>query len=175
MYPDLSRLSVKELLRLESGIVAELRCRKLVRTNNKPLGDIAEQIVRLARGGELESNSAKSYDLTDASGSTIQVKAMGARAAGRSGKFSPFRTFDFGTAVFLVFEAGTFDLLTARELEAHDVKLVSKYSRHTNGWQPTLRQIESAGRDVLDEMRAAYLEIDRVCGPMQSPLGDSLE
>ena len=42
---DLSGLRVRDLLRLEAGVVAELRDRGLVRTNNKPLGDIAEQVV----------------------------------------------------------------------------------------------------------------------------------
>ena len=39
--PDLKTLRVSELLHLEASIVSELRGRGLVRTNNKPLGDIA--------------------------------------------------------------------------------------------------------------------------------------
>lgn len=62
--PDLTGFSVRHLLRLESGIVSELRRRDLVRTNNKPLGDIAEQVVFVARGGVLEPNSTKSHDVT---------------------------------------------------------------------------------------------------------------
>ena len=55
--PDLTNLRVRELLQLEASIVSELRGRGLVRTNNKPLGDIAEQVVLAARGGVLEPNS----------------------------------------------------------------------------------------------------------------------
>jgi len=156
MLPDLSDFRVQDLLQLEAGVVEELRHRGLVRTNNKPLGDIAEQVVFTARGGRLEPNSAKSHDVTDAEGQRVQVKAMGGRAVGRSGKFSPFRSFDFDTAVFLVFEAKTFDLVLAREVAASDVKAVSRYSAHTNGRQPTLRQIETLGVDVVSEMRRAY-------------------
>lgn len=163
MLPDLSDLSdlrVKELLQLEAGIVAELRSRDLVRTNNKPLGDIAEMVVLRARGGVLEPNSTKSHDVTDAHGRRIQVKAMGGRAAGRSGKFSPFRSFEFDTAVFLVFDAEQFDLMLAREVPGAEIEAVARYSSHTNGRQPTLRQIEALGDDVTNEMRTAYDALD---------------
>ena len=160
MLPDVSRLRVRELLQLEASIVAELRQRDLVRTNNKPLGDIAEQVVFVARGGVLEPNSMKSHDVTDPSGRRIQVKAMGGRGAGKSGKFSPFRSFDFDVAVFLAFEFRTFELALAREVSAKDVQTVSRYSAHTNGQQPTLSQIKNAGIDVTDEMRVAYAALD---------------
>lgn len=160
MLPDVSRLRVRELLQVEANIVAELRQRGLVRTNNKPLGDIAEQVVLSARGGVLEPNSMKSHDITDPGGRRIQVKAMGGRVAGKAGKFSPFRSFEFDIAVFLVFEFQTFELAFAREVSANDVEAVSRYSAHTNGRQPTLRQIENAGIDVTNEMRAAYAALD---------------
>ncbi|OKX92883.1 hypothetical protein [Corynebacterium glutamicum] len=160
MLPDVSSLRVRELLQVEASVVVELRQRGLVRTNNKPLGDIAEQVVVAARGGVLEPNSTKSHDVTDPGGRRIQVKAMGGWTAGKAGKFSPFRSFDFDTAVFLVFESQTFELAFAREVSANDVEAVSRYSAHTNGRQPTLRQIENAGIDVTDEMRAAYAALD---------------
>ena len=94
VLPDVSRLSVKHLLQLEASVVKELRRRDLVRTNNKPLGDIAEQVVWLARGGVLEPNSTKSHDITTASGHRIQVKAMANRVAGSAARFSPFRSAD---------------------------------------------------------------------------------
>lgn len=160
MLPDLSDFSVKNLLQLEAGVVTELRGRGLVRTNNKPLGDIAEQIVLAARGGFLEPNSTKSHDVTDSKGRRIQVKAMGRRSAGRSGQFSSFRSFDFDTAVFLVFEANTFDLALAREVTASDIEAVASYSAHTNGRAATLRQIENLGLDVFHEMKIAYEALD---------------
>lgn len=158
--PDLAHFQVGELLRLEAAIVTELRSRGLVRTNNKPLGDIAEQIVLTARGGVLEPNSTKSHDVTTPEGRRIQVKAMGGRAARGAAKFSPFRSFDFDTALFLVFASGTFDLELAREVDAGEVEAAAPYSKHTNGRQPTLRQIAGLGRDVTDEMRAAYASLD---------------
>lgn len=160
MLPDIRGLSVKELLQLEAGIVSEFRGRGLVRTNNKPLGDIAEQVVLAARGGVLEPNSTKSHDVTDPNGRKIQVKAMSGRVAGRAGKFSPFRSFEFDTAVFLVFAAETFELTLAREVPANAVEAVARYSPHTNGRQPTLRQVENLGVDVTAEMLGAYEALD---------------
>lgn len=162
MLSDLSSFSVKGLLQLEAGVVTELRRRGLVRTNNKPLGDIAEQIVLAARGGILEPNSARSHDITDSEGRRIQVKAMGGRSVGRSGQFSSFRSFDFDTAVFLMFEANTFDLALAREVAASDIKTVAPYSAHTNGRAVTVRKIENLGLDVSHEMRNAYEALERV-------------
>lgn len=160
MLRDVSRLRVRELLQVEASVIAELRQRGLVRTNNKPLGDIAEQVVLAARDGVLEPKSMKSHDITDPGGRQIQVKAMGGRVAGKAGKFSPFRGFDFDSGVFLVFESQTFELAFAREVSANDIEAMSHYSVHTNGRQSTLRQIENAGTDVTDEMRAAYAALD---------------
>lgn len=158
--PPLGNLGVRELLQLEAAVVTELRQRGLVRTNNKPLGDIAEQIVLRARGGVLEPNSSKSHDVTDRIGQRIQVKVMGQRAAGSSAKFSPFRSFDFESAVFLVFEAGTFELSLAREAGPEAIAAVARLSLHTNGRQPTLRQVLGLGEDVIAEMRTAYEALD---------------
>ena len=117
-------------------------------------------MVLAARGGVLEPNSTKSHDVTDQSGRRVQVKAMGGRVVGRSGKFSPFRSFDFDTAVFLIFAAETCELVLAREVDADSVEAVAPYSRHTNGRQATLRQVESLGLDVTTEMREAFATLD---------------
>lgn len=153
---SLSTLGVKELLQLESAVITELTTRGVVRTQNKPLGDVAEYIVLTARGGSLEPNSTKSHDITDPQGKRLQVKAMTSRRAGRSGKFSSFRSFDFDTAVFVIFEAGTLDLAMEREVPASEVESIARYSPHTNGRQPTLRQIERLGIDVTEEMRGTF-------------------
>lgn len=157
---DLTGVKVPALLGLEASIVEELRRRGLVRSNNKPLGDIAEQVVLAARGGVLEANSTKSHDITTPAGVRIQVKGMGARTTA-SGKFSPFRSFDFDAAIFLLFAAPSFDLVLAREVSSGEVDSMSRYSEHTNGKQPTLAQVRGAGVDVAAEMQAAYLTLDR--------------
>lgn len=153
---DMSALQARELLALESEMLAELRRRGLVRTNNKPLGDIAESVVLKARGGILEPNSTKSHDVTDAHGARIQVKAMGARAAGRSAKFSAFRSFDFDSVVFLAFDPHDFSIAEAWEVSGAAIAQSVKYVAHIAGRQPTLTQVRSLGASVLPEMSQAW-------------------
>lgn len=157
--PDVTRLSVKDLMRLEASIVKELRRRDLVRTNNKPLGDIAEYVVWLARGGVLEPNSTKSHDITTASGHRIQVKAMANRAAGAGARFSPFRSAGYHTAVFLVFDHA-FEIVEAFEVGAEAIEAHVRYIPHVAGRQPSLTQVRALGIDVTAEMRSAYAGID---------------
>ena len=155
--PDLTALPVRSLLLLEASIVTELRRRELVRTNNKPLGDIAEHIVWLARGGVLEPTSTKSHDITTPTGQRIQVKAMGVRTVA-GGKFSPFRSTDFHTAVFLVMDA-TFAITEAWEVQAARIQEAA-LSAHVAARQPTLSQVRKWGTSVTGEMQAAYARID---------------
>lgn len=156
----LTDLAVRDLLTLDAAVIAELRVRGLTRTNNKPIGDIAEHIVHIARGGSLEPNSTKSHDITTPTGKRIQVKAMGARIAGANGKFSAFRSLDFDSAVFLVFDATTFNLVEAYETTADIIEKHARLVPHINGRQPTLRQVRNLCDDVLDEMTTAYAAID---------------
>lgn len=85
---------------------------------------------------------------------------MGLRAAGVSSRFSQFRSFDFDTAVFIVFGAPAFDIVQAREVMAEEIQSVARYSAHTNARQPTLRQIRDLGTNVIEEMCAAYESLD---------------
>lgn len=157
--PDITHLPVKHLLQLEASIVTELRRRDLVRTNNKPLGDIAEHIVWLARGGVIEPNSTKSHDITTTSGRRIQVKAMANRTAGASARFSPFRSANYHTAVFLVFDAD-FEIEEAYEVNSDHIEQHVRFVPHVNGRQPTLTQVRTLGTNITTEMQATYARID---------------
>lgn len=157
--PDITHLPVKDLLQLEASIGAELRRRGLVRTNNKALGDIAEHIVWLARGGVIEPNSTKSHDITTTSGRRIQVKAMGPRAAGAASRFSPFRSANYHTAVFLVFDAN-FDIKEAHEVPANQIEQNIRFVPHINARQPSLSQVRALGTNITTEMQTAYARID---------------
>lgn len=155
---ELSDLSPRQLLRLDIQILGELKRRGLVRGNNKPLGDIAEYIVLLARGGVLEPNSTKSHDVTTATGRKIQVKArsMARLAEG----FSSFRSFDFDTAIFLVFDPVTLDLTMAREVPSAEVESGGWAHQWTRSKIITGSRVQALGVDVTEEMRAAYTQLD---------------
>lgn len=53
-------------------------------------------------------------------------------------------------------------IVLAREVPAADIEARTRYTPHINGRQPRLRQIESLGDDVTEEMRAAYAALDAV-------------
>ncbi len=159
VLPDITRLPVKDLMQLEASIVLEFRRRELVRTNNKPLGDIAEYIVWLARGGTLEPNSTRSHDITTTAGHRIQVKAMANRAAGVGARFSPFRSADYHTATFLVFDV-SFEIVEAHEVAAADIEQHIRFVPHVAGRSPSLAQVRTLGSDITTEMQAAYARID---------------
>ena len=74
MPRDLPALSAPELFSLYRGILGELKCRNMIRTDNNPAGDYAEFLVMTALGGELAANSEKSWDVRGSDGEKLQVK-----------------------------------------------------------------------------------------------------
>lgn len=100
----------------------------------------------------------KSHDVTTVAGSKIQVKARIMKSP--SGKFSQFRSFSFDTAISLVFEPVTVELLFARELTAGDVVGAGAHSEWTNATTLTGARVLTLGSDVTDEMRSACQRLD---------------
>ena len=151
--------NVGELLQAYSSILGELRSRGLVRTNNAPVGDLAEYACAIVYGGVLAPNSAKSYDLTAADGRRIQVKVRNIREDTRSSSvFSPLRSFDFDVCVFVLVDERQGVVSAAYEWTADDVQAHGTHRTHTNGTVIRLRQVRSAGigLNVTDSVRAAW-------------------
>lgn len=160
MPDELSLLSARQLLERIEDALRELLRRGIVRSRNAPLGDVAERIVWLARGGTLEPNSTKSHDVTTVAGDRIQVKAR--IMPGTGGKFSQFRSFEFTSAIFLSFDPQSLDIAYARELTSDDVTRNGSKSGWTNATTLTGGRVKSLGVDVTEEMRAAYARLDEV-------------
>ena len=160
MPDELSLLSARQLLERIEDAQRELLRRGIVRSRNAPLGDVAERIVWLARGGILEPPSTKSHDVTTPNGDRIQVKAR--IMAGNGGKFSQFRSFDFTSAIFLTFDPATLDIAYARELTSDEVTGHGSKSGWTNATTLTGGRVMTLGVDVTEEMRAAYERLDEV-------------
>lgn len=167
MSDDLTSLTARQLLERIEDALRELLRRGIVRSRNAPLGDVAERIVWLARGGTLEPNSTKSHDVTTPSGDRIQVKAR--IMSGNGGKFSQFRSFEFTTAVFLTFDPKTLDIAYARELTSAEVTGNGSKSGWTNATTLTGGRVRGLGTDVTDEMRVAYARLDEVSSPPDDP------
>lgn len=153
-------MTVRQLLTLNADILAELRRRGVVRTKNAPLGDLAEYAAALAYRGQLAKNSEKSYDLTAADGRRIQVKARSVdRNASRSLPFSPFRTFDFDVAVFIIIEAATNSVWSAFEWTPDEVRTLGRRVDHTNGHVVRIGQLPGAGADVTARIQEAWAKL----------------
>jgi hypothetical protein len=152
-------LSVRELLEAYSAILAELRRRSLARTNNAPIGDLAEYAAALAYSGLLAPNSEKSFDLTAADGRRIQVKVRNVRDDTRpSSVFSPIRSFEFEACLFMLVDEPRNEVSAAFEWSTHEVREHGTHRDHTNGTVVRVRQIRSGriGIDRTDELRRAW-------------------
>lgn len=163
MSDDLTALTARQHLERIEDALRELLRRNIVRSRNAPLGDVAERIVWLARGGTLEPNSAKSHDVTTIAGDRIQVKARIMKGSG--GKFSQFRSFEFTSAIFLSFDPSTLDIAYARELSSAEVTVNGSRSGWTNATTLTGGRVKGLGTDVTDEMRASYARLDEITEP----------
>lgn len=154
-------LSVRELLASYVAILDELKRRGLVRTRNSPLGDLAETLAVRAYGGTLAPNSEKNYDLISSDGRKIQVKARTVQADDkRTQNFSAVRSWKFDAALFLLFDAETYNLVWARELGSEETRLIGRRVEHTNSSSVLVRDVAHAGADVTDLVRATYDCID---------------
>ncbi|WP_146240256.1 DUF6998 domain-containing protein [Curtobacterium sp. MCSS17_008] len=143
------------------AVIDELLRRGLIRTRNSPLGDLAESLALRAYGGELAPNSEKSFDLWVADGRRLQVKARLVRFGDkRSQTFSAFRSWDFDAALFLLFDATTYDLSWAREVDRSETEALGRRVEHTNSYAILVRRVQGAGIDVTDQVTAAYEGID---------------
>lgn len=133
--PDLASLEVRELLALSASCISELRDRGVVRTGNAPLGDYAEWLALQALGGELAPNSERSFDLTTPSGQKVQVKSRRVSTPPRSGQLqsSPFRSWGFDSALFMLLDEHTYEVMRACSVPVEVVQELSRYVPHVNG------------------------------------------
>lgn len=95
--------STPELLRDWSKIMRELRHREIIRTNNNPVGDIAEAIVAEYYQGERGTFSQAGWDVRTPAGERIQVKAMRQTPDSKRRNLSPIRDRDYDVVVVVVF------------------------------------------------------------------------
>lgn len=149
------RLTVGQLLDVYAAVLTELRGRSLVRTNNVPVGDLAEHVAAMVYGGQLEPNSARSYDLTTPEGARVQVKVR--QQSRGSALFSPIRSFDFDLCVFLVVDGHA--VTTAREWTPDQVREYGHHREHTNGTVVSVSQLAAAGVDRTADFARAWAEL----------------
>jgi hypothetical protein len=132
---DLSMSSDSGLFSLYRAILAELKSRRLIRTENAPAGDYAEYLVWTALGGRLADNSEKSWDVITRDGEKLQVKARVVSDPPRTSQLqlSLFRSFDFHSAVIVLLSAADYSVVRASKVPRHVVEASAVYRKHVNG------------------------------------------
>jgi hypothetical protein len=130
---ELETAPPRELLATYESILAELRRRNVVRTNDAPAGQYAEWLAQRVFGGELANNSVKSYDLLTTSFGKVQVKARVLRKGSAAERqLSPFRSFEFDHALVILFDR-SYAVHRAALLPMQTVLDNTVESKHVNG------------------------------------------
>ena len=105
MSYDPANRSTRDLLADWAAIMRQLRARDVIRTNNNPIGDIAEAIVAAHYEGERGSFSQAGWDVsvspTEPSCRSRRLRLSQAPAAGEI--LSPIRDTDYDAVIVVIF------------------------------------------------------------------------
>jgi hypothetical protein len=100
---DASRKDKRELLSDWVAIMRQLRDLGVIRTNNNPIGDIAEAIVCDHYGGQRGSFSQKGWDVKTPDGERIQVKSRRKTPHSKPTVLSPISDDEYDSLVVVIF------------------------------------------------------------------------
>ena len=155
---ELREMTEVELLRTHGAVVAELRSRKVVRTNNHPVGDYAEWLVCNRLGLHAQGNSQSAFDAEDDKGTRYQIK--GRVSDGNSVQFSAIRNLDqqgFDFVIAVIFSED-YSVRLALRIPYDVVPKLARYQAHTNSHRLILtsRSVEQEGVEDI-----SYLLSDR--------------
>ncbi|MDQ3612451.1 MAG: hypothetical protein M4D85_12780, partial [Actinomycetota bacterium] len=142
-----SSRTARELLADWAAIMRQLRARDIIRTNNNPIGDIAEAVVALHYGGQRGSFSQAGWDVLLPDGERLQVKAL--RLVGASGRrnLSPIRDADYDAVIVVIFDED-FRVTEGLRIERPTVEQLFPHRAHVNGRIITVTQKLRAHPDV---------------------------
>ena len=151
-----------ELLALYVAALDELRNRGITRSDNIPTGDYAELLVARHFGVDLETNSAKGYDLK-VGDDRMQVKSRRVDARGRHNGFGILRN-----VTDCVYEDREFDVLVAvvferdyRVREAWWVpwNAVKKHAGYSKRWGEA--RLTAVAGDICAEPGVRKLDLEQ--------------
>jgi hypothetical protein len=115
------RQPTRQLLTQWAAIMRELNRRDIIRTENNPVGDIAEAIVAAHYGGTRGSFSQAGWDVVTPEGERIQVKSLRQTGKRTRRNFSPIRDQDYDAVVIVIFD-GDFRVTEGLRLERRTVE-----------------------------------------------------
>lgn len=153
---NLKELSPPELLTLHAAISEELRQRKITRSSNNPVGDLAEYLFCRSFGWNQGKNSARDIDAIDANTKLrYQIKGRRITAHNTSRQLGalrdlPNRAFDFLAAVIFYED---YRVMKAAIIPHSTVCDLAKPVERTNSWRFILRDSVWSRSDVKDVTR----------------------
>ncbi len=116
-----------------AAIMRELRDRGIIRTNNNPVGDIAEAIVAEHYAGERAPFNQKNWDVRTEAGERIEVKGIRQLKGGsRRSNVSPIRGAGYDTAVVVLLD-DDFKVTEGLRIPRATVEELFGHNDHVNG------------------------------------------
>lgn len=133
MTYDPKTRTTPQLLADWSAVMRELQVRDVIRTNNNPVGDIAEAIVAAHYGGERGRFNQAGWDVKTPAGERIQVKSLRRTASGpRRTRLSPIRDANYDSVVVVIFDED-FRVTEGLKLAREVAEELSRYNPRING------------------------------------------
>ncbi|SDE47062.1 DUF6998 domain-containing protein [Rhodococcus tukisamuensis] len=156
---DLAGMTVPELLGLWATSMDELKSRELIRTNNNPVGDLAEAIAFAHYGGERGTFSQKGWDIRTPDGERIQVKGMRRTSGNKRTALGAIRDADYEALLVVIFDVD-FNIAESFTMPRHAVESQFARSNHVNGIIPRLSKALLASEMITAiDLQDAYRRI----------------
>lgn len=131
---DFDGLTELDLLNLYASVISELKSRKVVRTQNNPIGDYTEWLVADRLNLTLAENSAAGYDAVNRKGIRFQIKGRRVTPRNSSRQLSAIRKLeskDFDFLIGVIFDSD-FKIIEAVRVPHKIIGKYAKYSKHQN-------------------------------------------
>ena len=156
MSYDPAKRTTRQLLADWAAIMRQLRARDVIRTNNNPIGDIAEAIVAAHYNGKRGSFSQAGWDVRLADGTKLQVKALRLTGARGRRNLSPIRDTDYDAVIAVMFNED-FRVTEALRIPRTTVEQLFPHRPHVNGRIITVtnKLRTAAGVEAVDLSDAA--------------------
>jgi hypothetical protein len=159
MSYDPSKRSTGDLLRDWAAVMRELRKRDVIRTNNNPVGDIAEAIVHGHFGGRRASFSQAGWDVLTSDNERIQVKAIRTTSTTQRKNLSPIRDREYDSVVVVVFDE-QFQVTDALKLTREVAEDLASFVKHVNGRVLYLQRLLADPRVEHIDLTDAYARLN---------------
>ena len=158
-----AEVTTAELFTTYGAVLAELRARGVVRTNNAPAGDYAEYLVAAGLGGTLVPPSVKSHDVRLPDGRLVQVKArvISDPPVGGWRQLSAIRSWEFDWLVVVFLSNVDYHVVRAVKISSAVAEAAAKWRAIDNAnLLHATEDLLSLGIDVTEAVAAgAYKAI----------------